>query len=103
MAFSAPSHLDISATAPTRPSGNYCYGIVFDNSRIQVNLYVGNFSNVTNDLSGGWLTDLDDQKNWLGRSPIAMDTPFVGTIDEFRIYNAPLNQTDIQNICGNPN
>lgn len=102
MALDTQSHALVTADAPARPAGNYCYGIVFDNSRIRVTLYVGGFFSVVNDLAGDWLGGLDDEKNWLGRSPVAMDTPFVGTIDELRVYDAALDTDDIDFICGEP-
>jgi hypothetical protein len=103
MGLRTPTHSGFNADVPARPSGTYCYGLVFDESRDRAQVFVGGYSNTINALQGNWLADLDDQKNWLGRSPVAMDTPFVGSIDELRVYNAVLAQSDVENICGNPN
>jgi hypothetical protein len=37
------------------------------------------------------LDSLDDVNNWIGRSQFESDAPFVGSIDEFRIYDIALS------------
>jgi hypothetical protein len=103
MAFKAASSSVMTADAPARPSGSYCYGAVFNQDRGQVLLVRQGYFSAVNGLLGNSLAGLDDVKNWLGRSPVAMDTPFVGTIDEFRVYDDALDYTDVQSICDNPN
>ena len=103
MAFKMTSGSGITADATARPSGTYCYGAVFDADRDRVMLVRKGYFSSVNGLLGNSLAGLDDASNWLGRSPVAMDTPFVGTIDEFRIYDEAFDDREIGSICDNPN
>jgi len=41
------------------------------------------------------LSDIDDVNCWLGRSQFASDGGFVGTIEEFRIYDVALSASQV--------
>jgi hypothetical protein len=59
-------------------------------------LYLNNGSPISAEIKP--LLDLvQDNNNWLGRSPWGGDPLFDGTIDEFRIYNTTLSATDVGN------
>ncbi len=48
------------------------------------------------------LSDIQDLNDWLGRSQYALDPPFAGSIDEFRIYGRELTACEIAalNVAG---
>ncbi len=48
------------------------------------------------------LSDIQDVNDWLGRSQYAIDPPFTGSIDEFRIYGRQLSACEIEalNVAG---
>jgi hypothetical protein len=50
---------------------------------------------VTGAIAGRLLADLNDDKNWLGRSPVSVDSPFIGEITEFRIYDVARTDAEI--------
>jgi hypothetical protein len=49
----------------------------------------------TGAIAGRLLADLNDDKNWLGRSPVSVDSPFFGEITEFRIYDVARTNAEI--------
>jgi hypothetical protein len=66
----------------------------FDGTRLA--LFVeGQPAASTGAIAGRLLADLNDDKNWLGRSPVSVDSPFIGEISEFRIYDVARSNTEI--------
>jgi hypothetical protein len=52
----------------------------------------------------GSLSQLTDINNWLGRSQFSQDPGFGGTIDEFRVYSAPLSGDQVAlSLAAGPN
>jgi hypothetical protein len=63
---------------------------------------VGTLSPVTTGTKGFSLTNVVNKFSWLGRSLYNGDAPYNGSIDEFRIYDAPLTplQVYVNNQAG---
>jgi hypothetical protein len=94
----------INLGSAARPVGTYCYALRFDDTNDQIALFVNGAEMQNAGLadSDHLATAISDEKNWLGRSPITIDTPFVGSIDEFRVYNVALSNSAIQAHCASP-
>lgn len=102
--FHLPSKPPLDLDARAFSGGAYCYGAVFDADDGSMLLVVaGQYFSEAKGLLGNTLAALDDASSWLGRSPSALDSPFIGSIDEFRIYDEALSLDDIEWICGDPN
>ena len=56
---------------------------------------VATLSPVTTGAKGFSLTNVVNVNSWLGRSLYNNDAPYNGSIDEFRIYNAPLSPLQV--------
>lgn len=79
------------------PIGVTC---VYDPPNNSMSLYtngtlVGTLSPVTTGARRFSLTNVINTRSWLGRSLYNADAPYNGTIDEFRIYDAPLTPLQV--------
>lgn len=90
-----------------RATGSTCYALRVDETANRIHFFVDGVQDseeitFTDDVDNPdtlLATTITDQKNWLGRSPISIDSPFIGTIDEFRVYNIALSNAAIQAHC----
>ncbi len=76
--------------------GPRCVVCVYDPPNNRMALYTnglpaGALSPVTTGAPAFSLTNISNVYSWLGRSLYSADAPYNGTIDEFRIYDAPLS------------
>jgi len=68
--------------------------LVIDDDHDLMSLYV-NGAPVGSQSLTDHLSDVNDINNWLGRSQFATDPAFVGTMQEFRIYNVALSAVQL--------
>ncbi len=69
-------------------------GVVVDDTRDELRLYRDGVRVGVVTLTGK-LADINDVNDWLGRSQFQADGEFGGSIHEFRIYDAALNDAEI--------
>ncbi len=86
-------------SSTTLPSGLHCVVVRIDSVNRKATMFldgaiVGTNTNVT--LKPSSLGNTTN--NWLGRSQYAADAYFRGSLDEFRIYNSALSDSEIQTI-----
>jgi hypothetical protein len=94
--YKAPTGAELVIDAmPSLPVGDLAHlAVVFDDDNDVMTLYVNGTSAgsvaVTTHLS-----DINDINDWLGRSQFAADPPFVGSMQEFRIYSSALTAAEL--------
>ncbi len=91
-------------TAPfALAAGWHHLAVVIDGATKNMELYLDG-DVVVSGLTPTLAKDLGNTtQNWLGRSQAGDYTWFIGSLDDFRIYNRPLTQTDIERVMtGDP-
>ena len=68
--------------------------LVLDDDHDLMSLYV-NGAPVGSAVFVDHLSDVNDVNNWLGRSQFATDPPFVGNMQEFRVYSVALSADQV--------
>ena len=69
--------------------------VVFDDHHNLMSAYVNGVLSGSVELDSK-LSQIHDVNDWLGRSQFAIDGPFTGSIDEFRIYDVALSAGELQ-------
>jgi hypothetical protein len=84
----------------TLPSGWHHMAVVIDSGSMQIRLYVdgtmaasGTTTLLPKDLGSA-------NQNWLGRSQWTNDAYFTGSLDDFRIYNRVLSESEVRYLAG---
>lgn len=88
------SEIICTGSASLQTGKVYHVAVSLDTVNDTMTLYVDGMLQSAKAFSGT-LASLDDVNNWLGRSQYAVDPQFVGSIDEFRIYDVALTNPQV--------